>query len=287
MEEPKPAAPSPMDQKKTDPVTAIRSQYKVGGGACTLVLVGANNAEYGRITQFMPRRNYMAAIRKHIAPVPEIIRIARANKLPELTAYLEENPDRVNTADAFGRTALAVAVEKNNTQMVQLLLENRARPNQRSDEGIVPLMLWSQRNQKKTEMGELLLKYGAAIDAHDLTGKTALMHALQRNAPDTAKFLLSRGARPNTCDKTGKSPLMYAAEGRNAEIVQILCNKGARVNMPDFQNNTALHAAAMVPADNSAVITCLLKNRARKNAVNNQKKTPKDVARNPRNKALL
>lgn len=271
--------------KDTDPA-AMRKKYRVNSINCTLLLLDEKGRTIGRLTRFEPAVPYTVRIRKYLAPVPEIIRIARANNLKKMIKYLEANPGEIDATDAFGATAVYEAVRRNNLKMLEYLFGKRANPNRKGDLGYSPIMVWSQRNQKNTAVGDLLLRNGAAIDARDELDRTALMIAIQANAADTAKWLLDRGAQVNAFDERGNTPLIYAIRRKNLEMVKMLCQYRARVGQADKVNNTPLHIAAMMP-DGLPYVQILLKYGARPNVRNNRKQTPFMVARDAKAKELL
>ncbi|XP_058092969.1 ADP-ribosylation factor GTPase-activating protein AGD3-like isoform X2 [Magnolia sinica] len=61
-------------------------------------------------------------------------------------------------------------------------------------------------------MIELLLQYGANINAPDSKGQTPLHHCILRGRTEFAKLLLTRGADPQATDNEGKTPLQLAME---------------------------------------------------------------------------
>jgi ankyrin repeat protein len=94
---------------------------------------------------------------------------------------------------------------------------------------------------------KLLLDRGAAVDATDLNGNTALMMASSTGNLQCVKLLLHKGANPNaqTTQKWGgMTPLMFAAHRGNAQVVLELINRGANVNLGDNDGFTPLMRAA-------------------------------------------
>ncbi|XP_058102949.1 ADP-ribosylation factor GTPase-activating protein AGD3-like isoform X3 [Magnolia sinica] len=76
-------------------------------------------------------------------------------------------------------------------------------------------------------MIELLLQYGANINAPDSKGQTPLHHCIIRNRTAFAKLLLTRGADPRAVDKEGKTPLQRGMEMgtiNDEEIVILLAD---------------------------------------------------------------
>lgn len=75
-------------------------------------------------------------------------------------------------------------------------------------------------------MVELLLQYGANLDALDSRGRTPLHHCIISRRYAIAKLLLTRGADPQVADRGGNTPLHYASETDLAdkEIVAFLAD---------------------------------------------------------------
>lgn len=71
-------------------------------------------------------------------------------------------------------------------------------------------------------MIELLLQYGANVNALDLKGRTPLHHCVLKGRHSLAKLLLSRGAVPHAVDEDGKTPLQYAVDSGTTDDEEIL-----------------------------------------------------------------
>lgn len=75
-------------------------------------------------------------------------------------------------------------------------------------------------------MVELLLQYGANLDAMDSRGRTPLHHCIISRRYAIAKLLLTRGADPQAVDREGNTPLRYVSESDLAdkEIIALLAD---------------------------------------------------------------
>jgi uncharacterized protein len=89
-----------------------------------------------------------------------------------------------------------------------------------------------------------LLDRGAAIDAKDREGKTALAKAAEADKLPLIKLLLERAANVNARAVDGSTPLFYAAEQDRGAVVALLLERGADPNLPGRKGVRPLAAAA-------------------------------------------
>jgi ankyrin repeat protein len=88
------------------------------------------------------------------------------------------------------------------------------------------------------------LREGAAVDARDRNGRTALLIATHGNRVEVARALIGAGANVNAKDQIQDSPYLYAgAEGRN-EILKMTLAAGADLKSTNRYGGTALIPAA-------------------------------------------
>ncbi|MBL8832894.1 MAG: ankyrin repeat domain-containing protein [Rhodospirillales bacterium] len=89
-----------------------------------------------------------------------------------------------------------------------------------------------------------LIAAGAALDARDAGGRTALLLATHANHVAAAKALIEAGADVNAKDAIADSPFLYAgAEGRD-EILKMTLAAGADLRSVNRYGGTALIPAA-------------------------------------------
>lgn len=103
------------------------------------------------------------------------------------------------------------------------------------DSGIMSIdyPLQKAAGQGQDKAVELLLGYGAQINAPDEFGRTALWHAALGGHVDTVRLLIAQGANvhvPQFDGSLSTTPLEQAAQGGETEVVRILLETGAGKN---------------------------------------------------------
>jgi ankyrin repeat protein len=180
----------------------------------------------------------------------------------EAARLIKEGAD-VNAMNNYGVTALHLAADTANTELIRLLLKAGADPESPNPDGETALHVVARSGN--VEAAKLLLKAGANVDAvEQFGGQTPLMWAAARRHPRMVEFLLSRGANANARsavrdykrvataesraaprDRGGLTPLMYAARGNCRECVDVLLKHGADVNLADPGDVVPLSIAMM------------------------------------------
>ena len=140
-----------------------------------------------------------------------------------------------------GATPLVLACESDRAEIVNLLLEARARADQPAFNGITPLVAAASANNR--EMVIALCAAGAPPDGPaDVTLTPMLACARQRDGEGVARALLQARADANySSDKWG-SPLHVAAAHNNVGAIRALCAAGGDLNAR-HNNKTPLEAA--------------------------------------------
>ena len=164
----------------------------------------------------------------------------------------------VNAAQSDGSTALHWAVERDDVEMVDLLLRAGARVTARTREGVTPLQLAATNGS--APIIDRLQKAGADPNA-PLTpaGDTALMLAARTGKADAIRVLLEGGAGVNATETWGgTTALMWAVSEGHAAAAKLLIAAGADVNARShyvaaangrgFEGRTPLANAADVKA---------------------------------------
>ncbi|KAF0302941.1 Ankyrin repeat and SOCS box protein 8 [Amphibalanus amphitrite] len=159
-----------------------------------------------------------------------IVNILQSSSLTEL-----------NVHDAAGRSPLMLAIHHDSPEVVTLLLERGADPNEDGHVGgaspLYAAVVW-----RRLGCAERLLRGGAHVNASGVT-RTALHYACTAGDEPMVEVLLRFGANANLLDDKRRSALHAAAEAGAAGCVRLLVQHGARVNVTDLEGVTPLDLA--------------------------------------------
>jgi len=162
---------------------------------------------------------------------------------PAFNRSSQKPPQGVNAPlDDRGRTALHLAVEKNDEVAVQRLLRIGANVHQTDKQGQTPL--FEAAAQKNAGMLELLTARGAKTDHRDQQGRSLADWAIENGADAIfLDILASYGTPFEPAQKTRRTPLHRAAEQGRADLVETLALQGIDLNARDSEGKTPLHLA--------------------------------------------
>jgi ankyrin repeat protein len=118
-------------------------------------------------------------------------------------------------------TPLVYAVQKDNKELVQALLDAGADPDAKTSSDQAPI----QSAAYNPEIMEILLKAKANPNTENYGGQSMLFEAIQNNRPDIAKLLIQAGADINKPDYSGTSPADMADRYGLTEIADIIRSK--------------------------------------------------------------
>ena len=177
-----------------------------------------------------------------------------------VSALLQHGADanrRLNTASyANGVTPLFMAARNGWPKVAMLLLGGRADPElRRASDGSTPLATAAKHG--RTEVIQVLVRAGVAIDSPDSDDSTPLLLAAKHGHPSVVELLLKSGAEPNGSTAWRPNALVVAAHQDDVAVIDaILRAKPSCVNMKLPNGATALHMAAA--CGNVAATTRLL-----------------------------
>jgi len=134
----------------------------------------------------------------------------------------------VNGKAADGSTALHWAAQRNNPQLVDLLVRAGANAKASTRYNVPPLYLAALNGN--AQVMERLLAAGADANATVYDGQTMLMTAALSGRPEAVKLLLQRGAKVDAVEPSrGQTALMWAASEGNTDAAAVLLEAGAGV----------------------------------------------------------
>lgn len=170
----------------------------------------------------------------------------------------------VSSAFAGPKEDFFKAVDIDAANVVTGLLAQGFDPNERDDQGQVPLFL-ALRSESRKVAAVLLAHPKVEVDVANPHGETPVMMAALRGDLALTRALLDRGAR---IAREGWTPLHYAASGPEPKVVELLLERGAPIDALSPNGTTPLMMAARYGAIDAAD---LLARRGADKAVRNQR----------------
>ncbi|XP_059182466.1 ankyrin repeat domain-containing protein 26-like [Centropristis striata] len=161
----------------------------------------------------------------------------------EVVQFLVESKAKLNLCDNQNRSALMKAVQGQHERCVNILLENHADPNLVDINGNTALHLAANIPSISTTV--LLLEHKANINAQNKEGFTPLTVAVREDHIDMADLLIKEGADVNFKDQGQRSPLMIAAGNGQISMLRLLLQFNADITLKDTKGWSADDYAVM------------------------------------------
>jgi ankyrin repeat protein len=146
-------------------------------------------------------------------------------------------------------TRVVNAAQKQDKTALTSLLQNGAYVGGTQPDGTTALH-WAV-NWGDLDSAELLMLFGADLNAKNDYGITPLLLACETGNAAMVEKLLARGANPNVTSPVGETPLMHCARTGNVAAVKALIDRKADVNAKDSeeQQTALMWAVAQKHAD--------------------------------------
>ncbi len=207
---------------------------------------------------------------------------AEAGNVQRVNALLDKGIDvnvtyLRNESPWSGKTALMVAAEHGQNEVIQALVRRNANMNLKHYSDLTALMLAAgggyveavrlllaagadpnavgfyfhygnftplmfairSKSENKLQVIDALIAGGTELNSKRAI-RTPLMVAIENNDPDMIKALVKRGADVSGRGGSDITPLMFAAIGGTPRVVQALLDAGADVSLRDNEGRTAL-----------------------------------------------
>ncbi|RLN92085.1 hypothetical protein BBJ28_00022364 [Nothophytophthora sp. Chile5] len=149
--------------------------------------------------------------------------------------FLLEAGQSADTGDDSGMTPLMTAVTHFNLVTMRCVFRNNVavRRNTVMDASVELL-------QRVITTAELLVRFGANVDARTQDGKTALHFTTNDDIYEVTKLLLNYGADIDAQDKNGKTALHYCVKEDSLLVTNLLVSRGAQIDLEDGSGITPL-----------------------------------------------
>ncbi len=175
---------------------------------------------------------------KYNAGKYEIIIAADKGEFDLVKFLLYAHPEYANVTDGNGFSALFFAAQKGNSEIVKLLLDNKAEVNSAGNLMETPLTAACATGNSK--MVKMLCAKKADVNFRNSQGQTPLIIAVMGKFFDVAKILVESSANLEIKDKYGFTPLLMAASVDDIQMFDYLLSKGADINAVDLKRHTPL-----------------------------------------------
>ncbi|MCI2283009.1 ankyrin repeat domain-containing protein [Colwellia sp. MSW7] len=173
-----------------------------------------------------------------------------------------------NTANQFGMNAFLAAVNTNQVEIAETLLESHgANVNHLNNKNVGAVELAVV--QGNIEMLELLIKHNVDVNTVNVKNASPIALAVSKSNDKMLGMLIDAGGDVNRVGNNPTAMLINAAYGGNKEIVTLLINGGAKPNAANEYGRTALLAA--VSMNQVEIVETLLESHgANVNHLNNK-----------------
>ena len=188
------------------------------------------------------------------APIADtaLMLAARQGNRLSLVEQLLRAGARVNAANGKGETALAVALNIEDADVMKTLLEHGADPNAKVQVEGKPVPVFIQMlNQFPTDGGKhhrtlarLMLDRDANVNTVDTEGTTALVAARNNYEPQIVQWLVDKGTDLTPAHNADWNVLCWAVQLGNTAIIKAALRRGLSVNTQDSSGRSPLMFAA-------------------------------------------
>lgn len=150
--------------------------------------------------------------------------------------------------DQRGNTPLHAAAENAHPDAVRTLLKAGANAKAKNSYKRTPLhcvLMRGGNTNKRTEIVEMLINAGGAIDARNENGDTAVMLVVRDGeySNDVLRMLIDAGADLDIKNDVDETPLIKSVKWERFKPFMMLIEGGAKVNEKDKWRNSALQYA--------------------------------------------
>lgn len=169
-----------------------------------------------------------------------LLEAVKKEDLDDIIFHLNNGSD-VNKIDENDKTALHIAIDLENAEIVELLVNFKADLSLRNISNDTPLLCAVYKSN--FNIIKLLVDAGADIYTQTISSRSPLNTATGNNNVSMVKFFLSHNAPGENIDSLSLA-LNIACENGSLEMIKILIDAGAMIIPQDKNWDTGLHVAA-------------------------------------------
>jgi len=158
---------------------------------------------------------------KHIDNV-DVYEAAATGLMYELSEIIDSDPSQLSSYSDHGFTALGMACQFGNEDIVRHLLLKGADPNQNSNNGYNVNPLFTSISSNFEAIAKLLIEAGAEVNIIQAGNLTPLHAAAENGNIEMLILLLENGAYVHIKNDNGQTPSDLAAAKGHIEIAKIL-----------------------------------------------------------------
>lgn len=214
-------------RKKADSFFGLGEEFEKSHPLFKAIL----NADIEKINQLVNKGNLDIWIgKKESQTTSPLHKAVRADLLEACRLFIEKGMDPdIQDLKQNRETPLYVAASEGKFQIMKLLLEHKANPNFKNENGLTPM--FASASEGSVACLELLIQYGGDVNTKDSYDETPLVNAVRENRSEAAKLLLLEGANPNVFEYKNKiSVLHHALHNDQVDLAESLIVNGAELD---------------------------------------------------------
>jgi ankyrin repeat protein/uncharacterized caspase-like protein len=183
-------------------------------------------------------KNNRSSLKETDSNLNSALHIAAENQNPDIVNYLLDQGADVNHKNLWGENPIYSSIRMNNIEIIKTLIKNGGNVNAKNNHGESPLHIAVSIGN--IEVIDYLIAQGADPNAKDSVKSTPLRDAVARGKLDVVKYLISKGADPNIISWNGDTLLHSAVSSGNLETVKFLVSRGFDIDAKNDFGKTAL-----------------------------------------------